>query len=119
MKLNITQAIANVTHGFRKAADRECVSELVVWGGSMPVISRCALAVFLCLAEGTALYGQLTSATLAGQITDTSKAALPGASVAATETETGTGYKTVTNGEGNYVLPNLLPGKYNVTVSLT
>src|SRR5580692_1616146 len=85
----------------------------------MRVISRFALVVLLCVAECTALYGQLTSATLAGQVTDTSRAAVPGASVAATAAETGTVYKTETNAEGNYVLPNLLPGKYNVTVSMT
>jgi hypothetical protein len=84
----------------------------------MRIVYRLALAGLLCLAECTALYAQLTSATITGQVTDTSKAAVPRASVVASGTETGTVYKTVTNEEGNYVLPSLPPGKYSLTVSM-
>src|SRR6185312_5866263 len=104
-------------------ASREVLTEAmkitVVFGeSSMRIVYRVGLAVLLCLFGGAALYAQLTSATLTGQVTDSSKAVVPGASVVATETETGTAYQAVTNEQGNYVLPNLLPGTYNVTVSM-
>jgi hypothetical protein len=55
--------------------------------------------------------------TISGVITDPSGAAVPAASVVATETQTGTVNRTVSDGAGQYVIPFLLPGEYSISVS--
>ncbi|MGI8741412.1 MAG: TonB-dependent receptor [Bryobacteraceae bacterium] len=49
-------------------------------------------------------------------MTDPAKAVVPGATVIATRTETGTEQKTVTNTSGFYLLPELPPGQYELQV---
>ncbi len=71
------------------------------------------LAVFL---GPTPAYGQIVNATLSGSVTDQSGAAVPEANITATETETGTPTRTTSDGAGNYLLPSLRPGLYNLTV---
>ena len=56
-------------------------------------------------------FGEIT-----GTLNDASGAALVGAAVTATNTGTQAVRTTVSNYTGNYVLPNLLPGTYNVRV---
>src|SRR6478735_11063272 len=58
-------------------------------------------------------------ATVRGQVADSSKAAVPGATVTVTNTETGEVATTVSNSEGNYTLPFLRPGLYALTVELS
>ncbi|MGV8134621.1 MAG: TonB-dependent receptor domain-containing protein [Mangrovibacterium sp.] len=63
-------------------------------------------------------YGQLTTAAIKGQVIDTSKQSLPGASVALVHEPTGTRYGTTTNTAGVYNLSNLNPGgPYTLTIS--
>ena len=59
------------------------------------------------------LYGSLV-----GAVTDQSGAVLPRASVTVTQTETNVSRSTVTNESGSYNLPNLLPGTYEIVVTL-
>ena len=59
------------------------------------------------------LYG-----TLVGNVTDETGAALPGASVTVTQTETNLSRDVMTNESGGYTVPNLLPGTYQVAVTL-
>lgn len=77
------------------------------------------LAISLMSLTQASLYAQLTSATITGQITDSSKSAIPGASVVAVDSATGATFKTTSNGEGNYVLTNLSPDTYRLTVSMS
>src|SRR5436190_22476096 len=58
-------------------------------------------------------------ATIKGQVVDASKAAVPGATVTVTNAETNEVATTVSNAEGEYTLPFLRPGMYNLTVELT
>jgi len=58
-------------------------------------------------------------ATVRGQVADSSKAAVPGATVTVTNTETGEVATTTSNAEGNYTLPFLRPGLYSLTVELS
>lgn len=60
---------------------------------------------------------QVVGATLSGLITDPSGAAIPGASVSIKNTATAETRDVVTNGEGFYSAPNLLPGSYEVTAT--
>jgi hypothetical protein len=61
------------------------------------------------------IVGQAVNATLLGTVTDSSGAAVSGAKMTITETNTGISRTTQTNESGNYVLPDLPPGTYKVT----
>lgn len=69
-----------------------------------------------CISIPTAGMAQAVSATLLGNVTDASGAAVPNAQVTVTATDTGQVQKSTTNESGNYTLPGLTPGKYTVTV---
>jgi Carboxypeptidase regulatory-like domain/TonB dependent receptor len=57
-------------------------------------------------------------ATVAGTVTDTSGALIPGVTVKATAVDTGVVTDAVTNESGAYNFANLLPGKYTLSASL-
>jgi hypothetical protein len=77
------------------------------------VLSLLALSVLLAgNSYAQVLYGGIT-----GTVTDASGAVIPGAQVAALETQTGVRQTTTTNSEGIYRFTALLPGTYTVTVS--
>ena len=59
--------------------------------------------------------GQAVNGTLLGTITDASGAAVTGAKVSATASETGAVHETVTNESGNYSFPDLRPGTYAIS----
>ena len=62
------------------------------------------------------LVAQINSATITGSIFDSSRAAIPGASVTVTNEDTHVS-KAVASGEsGEYAVPYLAPGRYTVTV---
>ena len=50
--------------------------------------------------------------------TDSTKAAVPGATVTATNRATGAQRVVVSSGDGTYRLPDLDPGRYSVTIEL-
>ena len=80
-----------------------------------------SFAVFLAAMVLFAGYAvaQSTNASLAGTVTDASAAVVPGASVSATNINTGVENKTVTNESGAYQFASLQPGKYRVTAAMT
>jgi hypothetical protein len=61
---------------------------------------------------------QLTTGTITGTVGDPSGAAVPGASIAAKNLETGIARSTVTGPQGRYELVNLPVGNYEVTASM-
>lgn len=63
------------------------------------------------------LLAQVDRGTIGGTARDSSGAVVPGVKVTVTNTGTGIAAKTVTNGAGVYVVPNLIPGKYVVSGS--
>ncbi|MGC1130423.1 MAG: carboxypeptidase regulatory-like domain-containing protein [Candidatus Acidiferrales bacterium] len=65
---------------------------------------------------GTTAYGQGTSASLTGQVTDSSGAVVPGATVTATSAETNLAQTAAANGDGIYLIAPLRPGHYTLTV---
>src|SRR5277367_1372867 len=79
---------------------------------------RLVFASFLALLflGGSAAFGQGTSASLTGQVTDNSGAVVPGATVTATNTGTSLAQTATTNGEGIYLIAPLPPGHYKLTV---
>jgi Carboxypeptidase regulatory-like domain len=81
---------------------------------------RCAVVVVLGLTLLTAPCAraqQSTNAQITGLITDSSGAYVPDVEIKATNTATNVEYPTVSNEAGVYVLPQLVPGPYKITVS--
>ena len=62
-------------------------------------------------------YAQVVGATLSGTITDPSGAVVPNAQVAARNAATGVTRAVTADTAGLYLIPNLLPGNYEVTVT--
>ena len=65
------------------------------------------------------LGAQVTTATLVGQLRDSSAAVIPGATVVATHEGTGVSRETVTDANGEFVLSALPSGPYTVKIELT
>jgi len=64
-----------------------------------------------------AAWGQSTSGTLVGNVKDASGAVVPNATVVVTEVNTNISKTGTTDNLGNYEIPNLLPGTYDVAVT--
>ncbi|MGP8243303.1 MAG: carboxypeptidase-like regulatory domain-containing protein, partial [Bryobacteraceae bacterium] len=72
-----------------------------------------ALSLLACVA-----YGQENRGTFSGSITDPSGSPIPKAKVTATETRTGTKTTAVSEDTGQYTIPFLAPGAYDITVEV-
>jgi hypothetical protein len=73
--------------------------------------------LFITIIVGTrGLFGQTETATLSGYVTDQSGHVLVGAEVEVKNVETNVSQNTRTNTAGLYLVPNLLPGKYRISV---
>jgi hypothetical protein len=79
--------------------------------------SALTVAVALCAVPSTAS-AQAVSGTLLGNITDSSGASVPGATITATSVETNVGRTAVSNETGRYIFSSLVNGKYTVTAEL-
>ena len=73
---------------------------------------------FTVLLTGNLAWGQESRATVLGRVTDPSGALVVGAKVRATNVAMNTTGASVTNDQGNYEIPYLLPGLYRVEVEL-
>jgi hypothetical protein len=95
------------TEGFAAPATAGLVK---LWRLSMFVLLGTIL-----LGLSAPVMGQAVNATLLGTVTDSSGAAVANVRVTITETNTGITHTSQTNDSGNYVFPDLPPGKYTVT----
>lgn len=77
------------------------------------------LLLTILLSSNGFLHAQDFRATVSGQVTDPSGAAISGASVKAINFETGETKEAQTTAEGSYTIPYLNPGLYNFEVSAT
>ncbi|MBI4888855.1 MAG: carboxypeptidase regulatory-like domain-containing protein [Acidobacteria bacterium] len=80
---------------------------------------RSVLLAALCVLLTGAVASAQSTAQLSGRVTDESGAVLPGATITATQTETGFARSDVTDASGAYVLSNLPLGPYRFEVSLS
>src|SRR5262245_13442067 len=79
-----------------------------------PILALCAL---LCIAlwPGTG-FGQAVYGSIFGTVTDSSGAAVPGATVTITNVGTNVIETTKTNSDGNYNQTRLIPGTYKIKI---
>ncbi len=80
----------------------------------MRILQLLCLAVLSAALSG--LHGQANLATVTGIVTDETEGAIPGAMVTVLNTGTNIERQISTNEVGNYVVPNLPPGEYELTV---
>ena len=78
-----------------------------------------ALYTLALLAGASIVTAQESRGTLQGRVTDSSGAAVPGATVEVLNLATGVVTTSTTNEQGSYRAPLLNPGSYRVTVSLS
>jgi hypothetical protein len=75
-----------------------------------------ALSVFGLLLGGTALFGQSTSGSITGTVRDNAGALIPEATVTVANAATNLKRTVTSNSEGGFVVAQLPPGNYTVTV---
>jgi Carboxypeptidase regulatory-like domain/TonB dependent receptor len=79
-------------------------------------VRRVAALVFILLTFFTLGQSQSTNASLGGRVTDPANALIVDARVAAIRTDTNLRHECVTNGSGEYHLPNLPPAAYRLEI---
>jgi len=75
-----------------------------------------ALALLILFSFPAVLHAQSTNASLTGRITDSSKAVIADAKIAAVRVDTNVRYEATSNGSGEYHLANLPPSAYRLEV---
>src|SRR6266404_2011184 len=75
------------------------------------------LAAILTVLFGAQAYAQLAGASLSGIVQDATGAVVANANVTIKNASNGDVRQVTSNSDGLYSAPNLLPGKYDVTVS--
>src|SRR3982074_1154443 len=85
---------------------------------SMKRLQQFCTFAFLCCCLPLVLANaqSASSAQISGTVVDPQGAVVTGAKVTATNKATGTGRSATTTSTGNYVIPNLAPGIYNIAV---
>jgi len=83
-------------------------------------VSRLSAVLCLLLLCATAASAQtVTTGNIAGTVTDTQGGVLPGATVTAVHTPTGTNYEAITGADGRFSLLNVRVGPYTVSVTMS
>jgi hypothetical protein len=85
------------------------------WTCSVSLLAVIFLVCFAAALLAPSAYGQAEQATITGLVTDPTGAIVPNAKVTAREVSTQTVSATVTNSSGNYTIPFLAPGTYDIS----
>src|SRR2546423_3850530 len=83
--------------------------------GAGVVVSLIVLSILIVFAGQS--YAQVVGATLSGTVMDPSGGVIPSAMVSVRNTATGVTREVTADTAGLYLVPNLLPGNYDVTVA--
>jgi hypothetical protein len=81
------------------------------------MIKSVFILMALWLAHSAPVGAQVAGASLSGTVTDATGGAIAGAQISVKNIATGVVTTTTANSDGNYEMPNLLPGEYRVTIS--
>ncbi|HEX3820406.1 MAG TPA: carboxypeptidase-like regulatory domain-containing protein [Candidatus Sulfotelmatobacter sp.] len=92
----------------QRAKNNKCTSRTRV------LVCLLALLSFLCATQSG--WAQSSNGQLTGLVTDSTGAAVEGVRINATNIATGVAYTSTTNGSGVYVVPQLVPGPYKVSL---
>ena len=77
------------------------------------------LTFFVAMIASMSLMAQVTTSSISGKITDNNKGTLPGATIVATHTPSGSQYYAVADANGTYRLLNIRPGgPYTIEVRM-
>ena len=77
------------------------------------------LTFFVAMIASISLMAQVTTSSISGKITDNNKGTLPGATIVATHTPSGSQYYAVADANGTYRLLNIRPGgPYTIEVRM-
>ena len=76
-----------------------------------------AACIIVGTLSGFAVWAQVAGGTISGTITDPSEKLVPQAQVSITNVATGITTTVMTNADGFFTAPNLLPGEYQITVT--
>ncbi len=79
------------------------------------VLARCFAVALFVLAAATSALSQSDRGAIAGTVLDSSGGAVQGATITATNANTGAVYKTASTDTGTYRIPDMQVGVYNVT----
>lgn len=82
----------------------------------MKSLFRLIASLLLVLTSGALVFGQITTSSLSGTITDPSGAVVAGASIKVKNVATGAESEATTTSAGTYTIPALGAGVYHVTV---
>src|SRR2546427_12280412 len=82
------------------------------------VRAMAVLALILSVIGSGSLSAQTTTGRILGMVTDESGAVIPGVEITVRNPATGLSRNTITNESGNYQVPLLPPGSYEVQVAL-
>jgi hypothetical protein len=85
--------------------------------GKVPIGCTHTMVLMIWLLASIPVHAQVVGATLSGTITDESRGAIPKATVSVVNVATGVSTTVTTNAVGIFVVPNLLPGNYEATIS--
>lgn len=86
-------------------------------GALVGIVTGLLSAVTLALLLSGSTFAQVAGATLSGLVIDSTGAAIAGATISTKNLATGEVREVVSNSEGFYSVPNLLPGSYDVTTT--
>jgi hypothetical protein len=87
------------------------------WEIASRILRTVRIGILVALCGGSSLvWGQAAGASLSGQVTDSSGAAVPEAQVMVRNVETNLVQNVATNGQGEYQITPLPPGRYALTV---
>src|SRR5258706_14862497 len=86
----------------------------------LAVWKPCCVGIWLAVVMALPLdvWAQTTTAMLRGKAADEQGAALPGVNVTARQVETNVSLSVISSHAGQYFLPNLPPGRYEVAAEL-
>ncbi len=80
--------------------------------------TKLALSLLTLLLTTFTVFGQVTTSSLSGTVNDSKGEVLPGATIKATHTPTGTNYTTVSNVDGRFNISNMrVGGPYKIMIS--